>query len=73
MVLLIAPLFLVIAQAQPTASLESGVKTLIAESGAEVAVAFRTLDGRMETAHRRGQAVSRREHDESAGDNREPD
>lgn len=45
MVLSIAPLVAVLVQAQPTASVEPRVRALIAESGAEVAVAFRMLDG----------------------------
>jgi beta-lactamase class A len=51
---LVVPLFLVGLQAQPAApippepSLLANVNTLIAKSGAEVAVAFRTLDGEVE-------------------------
>jgi beta-lactamase class A len=36
------------AQASPTASLETAIDRIIAASGAEVAVAYRTLDGRAE-------------------------
>ena len=48
MLLLIAPLIAILAQAQPAATFESRVKTVVADSGAEVAVAFRTLDGSRE-------------------------
>jgi beta-lactamase class A len=37
-----------LAAAQPTATLESRVRSIIAASGAEVAVAYRTLDGKSE-------------------------
>jgi beta-lactamase class A len=47
--LLIAPLVAaLLAQAQPTTTLDSRVKAAVADSGAEVAVAFRMLDGSRE-------------------------
>jgi beta-lactamase class A len=46
---LIAPLVAaLLAQAQPTTTLDSRVKAAVADSGAEVAVAFRMLDGSRE-------------------------
>ena len=51
-------------------SLEASLRSLIAASGAEVAVAFRTLDGRSELLIDPDKDVSRRQHHEGAGDDR---
>jgi len=48
MILLIAPIIAILAQPQPAAIFESRVKAVIADSGAEVAMAFRMLDGSRE-------------------------
>ena len=40
----------------PAATLEAQLRQIVASSGAEISIAYRTLDGRRQISHRRGQA-----------------